>query len=177
MHKELLKGTSVTNVVKFKDPSGRIARLLESGMPTKDAIKLFKDALVGIQRIEGNVFLYEGINFIWRAVTGQTDLTYFGSNSCIGVGDGDEPESPTHEGLTGTNKTYKRVDSGYPKVIDTQVTFRATFWPNEAVHAWREWSVANGCNDDAVNMNRKVADLGIKSREATWVLEVTLEIS
>ena len=177
MRGDLSKGTSHTSVVKFRDPSGRIAHLLESGMPTKDAIKLFKDVLVGIQRVEGNVFLYEGINFIWRAITGQTDLTYFGSNSCIGVGDGTAEESPTQTGLTGTNKTYKRVDSGYPKVVDTQITFRATFGPNEAVHAWREWSVANGCSDDAVNINRKVANLGVKSEDTTWVLEVTLTIS
>ncbi len=177
MRKDLSKGTSITNVVKFRDPSGRIAELLESGMPVEDVVKLFKDMLIGTQRVEGNVFLQEGINFIWRAVTGQSGFTYFGNNSCIGVGDGATPEDSSQTGLTGTNKTYKRVDSGYPTISGTQVTFRATFGPNEGVHEWREWSVANGCSDDAVNINRKVANLGVKSADATWILEVTLSIS
>ncbi len=177
MRKDLSKGSSVTNVVKFKDPSGRIAELFESGMSVEDAVKLFKELLVGTHRIEGNVFLREGINFIWRAVTGQPGLTYFGNSSCIGVGDGATPEDPSQTGLTGTNKTYKQVDAGYPVVSGTQVTFRATFGPNEGVHQWQEWSVANGCSDDAVNINRKVANLGVKSADATWVLEVALSIS
>jgi len=177
MRKDLSKGTSITNVVKFRDPSGRVAELLESGVPVEDAVKLFKELLVGIQRVEGNIFLQEGINFIWRAVTGQTGLTYFGSNSCIGVGDGTDTEDPSQTGLTGTNKTYKQVDSGYPTLSGTQVTFRATFGPNEGVHAWQEWTVANGCSDNAINLNRKVANLGVKSADATWVLEVTLSIS
>jgi hypothetical protein len=177
MRKDLSKGTSVTSVVKFKDPSNRVAELLESGMPVEDVVKLFKDLLIGVQRVEGNIFLDEGINFIWRAVTGQPGLTYFGNNSCIGVGDGTESEDPSQMGLTGTNKTYKQVDSGYPTLSGTQVTFRATFGPDEAVHAWQEWTVANGCSDNAINLNRKVANLGVKSADATWVLEVTLSIS
>ena len=177
MRKDLSKGTSVTRVVKFKDPSSRVAELLESGVPVEDAVKLFKDLLIGVQRVEGNIFLEEGINFIWLAVTGVAGLTYFRGNSCIGVGDGTEPEDPSQTGLTGTNKTYKQVDGGYPRVSWTQVTFRATFGPDEAVHAWQEWTVANNCTDDAANLNRKVANLGVKSADATWVLEVTLSIS
>jgi hypothetical protein len=177
MRKDLSKGTSITSVVKFKDPSGRVAELLESGVPVEDAVKLFKELLVGIQRVEGNIFLQEGISFIWRAVTGQPGLTYFGNNSCIGVGNGTDTEDPSQTGLTGTNKTYKQVDSGYPTLSGTQVTFRATFGSDEAVHAWQEWTVANGCSDNAINLNRKVANLGVKSADATWVLEVTLSIS
>jgi hypothetical protein len=177
MRKDLSKGTSVTNVAKFRDPSGHIAKLLESGTPINDVVKLFKDALIGAQRVEGNVFLQEGINFIWRAVIGETGLTYFRDNACIGVGDGTEPENPSQTGLTGTNKTYKQVDSGYPVLSGTQVTFRATFGPNEGVHAWQEWTVANSCSDNAINLNRKVTNLGVKSADATWVLEVTLSIS
>jgi len=177
MRKDLSKGTSVTSVVKFKDPSRRVAELLESGTPVEDVVKLFKDMLIGVQRVEGNIFLQEGINFIWLAVTGEPGLTYFRNNSCIGVGDGTESEDPSQTGLVGTNKTYKQVDGGYPKLSGTQVTFRATFGPDEAVHAWQEWTVANSCSDNAINLNRKVANLGVKSADATWVLEVTLSIS
>jgi hypothetical protein len=177
MRKDLSKGTSVANVVKFIDPSGRVAELLESGVSVEDVVKLFKDLLIGTQRVEGNIFLQEGISFIWRAVTGQSGLTYFRNNSCIGVGDGTDEEDPSQTGLTGTNKTYKQVDSGYPMLSGTQVTFRTTFGPNEAVHAWQEWTVANDCSDNAVNLNRKVTNLGVKTADTTWVLEVTLSIS
>jgi intein/homing endonuclease len=136
MREESSKGTSVTNVVKFRDPSGRIAKLLESGMPVTDVIRMFKDLLVGAQRIKGNVFLREGINFIWDAISGRHFTNYFDNNSCIGVGDGTAPEDPSQTGLTGTNKTYKKVDAGYPTVAETQITFRATFGPNEAVHCY-----------------------------------------
>jgi hypothetical protein len=161
----------------FRDPDGLIARLLERGVPVEDAVRLFRDALAGRRVVVGNVFLNEGIQFIWQAVTGASGLTYFGGNSCIGVGDGTAAEDPSQTGLTGTNKTYKRVDSGYPQLVGNSVRFRATFGPNEGVHAWNEWTVANGCGDDYVNLNRKVTTLGTKPADATWVIEVMLSIS
>ena len=175
--RDAVRGFSATRVFMFRDPDGRIARLLERGVPVEDAVTLFKDALVGRRLVEGNVFLNEGINFIWRAVTGETGLTPFGINSCIGVGDGTAAEDPAQTGLTGTNKTYKRVDSGYPQLAGNSVKFRATFGPNEAAHAWNEWTVANGCGDEYVNLNRKTTSMGIKPADATWVIEVMLSIS
>jgi hypothetical protein len=177
MRKDSLRGTSISTVFKFRDPSGRVAETLESGLPTSEAVKMFKDLLVGVRRVEGNVFLDEGVGFIWRAVTGATGLTYLDGNSCIGVGDGDAPESPAQTGLVGVNKTYKQVDSGYPTLTGRQAIFRATFGPDVANHAWREWTVANGCSDSAVNINRKAVNLGVKEEGATWTLEVALALS
>lgn len=134
--RDAVRGTSATRVFMFRDPDGRIARLLERGVPVEDATRLFGDALVGRRLVEGNVFLSEGIQFIWKAVTGASGLTYFGSNSCIGVGDGTAAEDPAQTGLTGTRKTYKQVDSGYPQLAGNSVKFRATFGPNEAVHCY-----------------------------------------
>lgn len=171
----------MTRVFMFRDPDGRIARLLERGMPVEDAARLFGDALAGSVADTGNVFLNEGIRFIWQAVTGVTGLTYFGSNSCIGVGDGYTPEDPSQTGLMGTNKAYKRVDSGYPQLVGNSVKFRATFGPNEAAFTWYEWTVANCCSDECVNLNRKAyppdRPLGTKSADATWAIEVMLAIS
>jgi hypothetical protein len=177
MRRDAVRGTSVTRVFMFRDPDGRIARLLERGVPVEDAVMLFRDALVGRRLVTGNVFLNEGIQFIWKAVTGASGLTYFGSNSCIGVGDGTAAEDPAQTGLTGTNKAYKQVDSGYPQLAGSSVRFRATFGPNEAAFAWNEWTVANGCGDGYVNLNRKAATLGTKPADATWVIEVMLSIS
>jgi len=177
MYKEISKGTSISTVYKFADVDGRIVKLLEQGEKIDDVVKQFRDLLVGVRRVEGNVFLNEGINFIWRAITGDTSLTYFKDNSCIGVGDGTTSPDPSQTGLTGTNKTYKQVDSGYPQITDTKITFRASFGPDEANHAWQEWTVANGCDDSAININRRQENLGVKSSGSTWVLEVTLSIT
>jgi len=90
---------------------------------------------------------------------------------------GRQRRDPSQTGLQGTNKYYKIVDSGYPQISGTQIIFRATFGPNEANFSWNEWTVANGSSDAAVNLNRKVENLGTKSSGSTWVLQVTLSIS
>lgn len=165
---------TVTRVWKFRDPDGSIARQLQSGAP----VERFLDKLGETRIVEGNVFLNEGITFIWQAVTGTTGLTYFdASHSYIGVGDGTTPEDPTQTGLQGTNKTYKLVDSGYPQVSGNIVKFRATFGPDEGNHAWNEWTISNGNSDSAVNLNRKVQNMGTKASGATWTIEVQLQIT
>jgi hypothetical protein len=177
MYREHGKGTSVTRVFKFNDPDGTIARLGRNGVPAERLAEAFRSRLEEVREVRGNVFLNEGIQFIWQAVTGQSGLTYFGSNSCIGVGDGTAAANATQTGLQGTNKYYKQVDSGYPQLSDTSVIFQATFGPNEAVFTWNEWTVANGCGDNYVNINRKQESLGTKSASATWILQVQLTIS
>jgi len=165
---------TVTRIFIFDDPDGSIAKQLQNGA----SIERFIDKLKEMRTVEGNVFLNEGITFIWQAVTGATGLTYFdGSHAYIGVGDGTTPEDPTQTGLQGTNKYYKLVDSGYPQVSGNIVKFRATFGPDEGNFSWREWSVANGNSDAAVNLNRKVQDLGTKASGTTWTIEVQLQIT
>jgi hypothetical protein len=165
---------TVTRVYKFDDPTGEIYQKLRKGASIASLGVEPKDFVVK----EGNVFLDEGLNFIWNAVTGATGLTYFNSsNSYIGVGDGTTAADHTQTGLQGTNKYYKLVDSGYPTVSGNTATFRATFGGTEANFAWNEWTVANGSSDTAVNLNRKVESLGTKPSGATWVLEVQLSIS
>jgi hypothetical protein len=163
-----------THVYKFIDPDGSIARQLRGGKQIED----FRDKLLGEETAEGNIFLNEGISFIWQAITGATGLTYFtGTNTYIGVGDGTSPEDPTQTGLQGTNKTYQQVDTGYPQISANTIKFRATFGPDVANHAWKEWTVANGNSDSAVNLNRKVQDMGTKASGTTWTIEVTLLLS
>jgi hypothetical protein len=177
MIRESGKGTSIVRVYKFRDPDGLVAKLGRRGVSADKLAEIFKDRLEEVREVRGNVFLNEGIEFIWKAVTGQTGLTYFGSNSCIGVGDGTTPADPSQTGLTGTNKLYKQVDSGYPKISGTSVIFQATFGGDEANYSWEEWSVANGCGDEYVNLNRKAEALGTKAPGTTWILQVTLTIS
>jgi hypothetical protein len=177
MSKESGKGTSTARVYKFRDSDGLVAKLGRSGVSADKLAEMFRDRLEEIREVKGNVFLNEGIEFIWKAVIGYTGLRYFDSNSCIGVGDGTTSADPSQAGLLGANKLYKQVDSGYPKVSGTSVVFQATFGPNEAVFSWQEWTVANGCGDEYVNLNRKQENLGTKPPDTTWILQVALSIS
>ncbi|WP_448578890.1 hypothetical protein [Thermosphaera sp.] len=131
-----------------------------------------------ILEFEGNVFLNEGINLIWTAVCGGSYTPFNAANAHIGVGDGTTAESPDQTGLQGVNKHYKGMDSGYPVYGSNQrAIFRATFNEDEANFAWNEITVANGNNDAAVNLNRKVQNMGTKSSGSIWVATLTLSIS
>jgi hypothetical protein len=177
MIRESGKGTSIARVYKFRDPDGLVAKLGRRGVSADKLAEMFKDRLEEIREVKGNVFLNEGINYIWRLAKGETGLIPFGSNSCIGVGDGTTAADPSQTGLLGTNKYYKQVDSGYPVVQGTQIIFQATFGGTEANYSWNEWTVANGCGDTYVNLNRKQETLGTKASGATWILQVQLTIS
>jgi hypothetical protein len=177
MKSENGRGTSIIRLYKFRDPDGKIENLIRSGIPADLLYKIFPDRFVGYKEHKGNTFLNEGINFIWQAVMGSSGLTYFGSNSCIGIGDGAQSESPSQTGLTGANRYYKQVDSGYPQLNNTQLVFQATFGTSEANFAWNEWTVANGCADSYININRKAVNLGTKQSGYTWVFQVWLTIT
>lgn len=174
---EVSRGTSRTVVWKLGRVGEGVYKMLRSGKPVEEVISSFNVKAEKVET-EGNVFLIEGINFLWRMARGDAGLTPFNeANSHIGVGDGTASASPTQTGLQGANKYYKRVDAGYPIIADNKITFRATFDGTEANFAWNEWTVANGSSDDAVNLNRKVESLGVKSEGATWVLQVELTIA
>jgi hypothetical protein len=177
MFKEHGRGVSITRVFMFKDPDGLVAKLGRNGVSADKLVEMFRDRFIGVKEVKGNVFLNEGIQFIWKAVTGQPGLTYFGSNSCVGVGDGMQSADPSQTGLQGANKMYKQVDSGYPQLSGNSVIFQATFGSDEANFSWNEWTVANGCGDEYVNLNRKQESLGTKASGSTWILQVTLTIS
>jgi len=165
-------------VLRFWDGDGKVYRTARSGVATDALRTMFLDRLLEEEVVVGDVLLNEGAEAIWKLVTGDTTVTPFnGANACIGVGDGTDPEDPTQTGLTGTNKYYKQVDSGYPVIQGNSIIYRATFGSTEANFAWNEWTVANGCSDDAINLNRKQEALGTKSSGQTWILEVELQLS
>ena len=178
MNKESGRLKTRTRLWKIQSRDPLLYIMLREGKDVEKVLKYFKNIKVERREIHGNVFLAEGINFIWRMVTGESGLTPFDeNNSYIGVGNGTDPEDPSQTGLTGTQKYYKKVDSGYPKISGNQITFRATFNIDEANFTWNEWTVANGDSDNAVNLNRKVESLGTKTSNQVWILEITLSIS
>jgi hypothetical protein len=132
----------------------------------------------GVLEFEGNLFLNEGINFIWSAICGAAFTAFNSTNSYIGVGDSTTAAAATQTGLQGTNKAYKGMDSGYPTYgSNQQAVWRSTFAETDANFAWNEITVANGNSDTATNLNRKVQSMGTKVSGAIWTVTLTLSIS
>ena len=128
--------------------------------------------------IPGNILLNEGINLLWTLACGGSGTPWNNANAYIGVGDGDTAESATQTGLQGTNKAYKAMDSGYPQYgSNQQAKWQSTFGGTEANFTWNEITVANGSSDTAVNLNRKVQNLGTKASGTTWIAQLTITIS
>jgi len=131
-----------------------------------------------IEEFHGNVLLNEGIQELWDLACGLGTPTPFdATNSYLGVGDGTTAEDPTQTGLVGVNKLYKAMDSGYPSRSAQTVTWQSTFGATQANYAWNEYTVANGPDNTAKNLNRKVEAKGTKVEGETWVLQLQITLS
>jgi len=133
-----------------------------------------------VLEIEGNILTLGGITTLWNLVTqAGTATPYNSSNAHIGVGNGTTPEDRSQDRLQGTSVAYKPVDSGYPTVQGDTAIWQATFGVNEAAFAWNEAGVANGNNPptNGVLLNRKVATMGTKPADATWILQVRITLT
>jgi len=93
-------------------------------------------------------------------------------NAHLCVGDGTTTFSAAQTDLQGTNKTRKVMDPTYPTRTNGTVTYRSTFGPLEANHAWEEWGVANDASAGEL-FSRKVESLGTKASGATFEFTVT----
>jgi len=129
--------------------------------------------------IDGNILLSEGIGELLDLLCGLGSPTAFSNaNARIGVGDSTTAESAAHTGLqAASNKAYVGMESGYPSRSGTTVTFRAVFDGSTANYAWKEFTVVNGASDTGKNLNRKVADNGVKASGQIWTCDVTLTLS
>ena len=126
---------------------------------------------------EGNLLLNEGINQVWTLLCATGGVHFDSTVACIGVGDGSTAAAATDTGLEGPNKTYVGMDGGYPTYGTSQkATWRATFGAAVGNHAWAEWTVANGGDDAAQNLNRKVEALGTKAG-GSWQFTVQITLS
>lgn len=127
--------------------------------------------------VEGNILVNAGINLMLTLLTGGAGTPYNSANAYLGVGDSTTAESASQTDLqAATNKLRKGMDTGYPSVSGTQVTFRSTFGSTEANFAWNEVGVFNASTGGTM-LNRKVVSLGTKSSGATWTLTLTITIS
>jgi len=171
----MVKILTHSRLFKFASVPDKVYSALRRGLPIHYVIERYGIKPYAAEKFDFNVILDEGASAIWSLLTGSTSVTPFdNSHSYIGVGDGTEPEDPSQTGLTGTNKYYKLVDSGYPMISGRCIVFRATFDTNEANFSWNEWTIANGPSDDAINLNRKQVSMGTKQLGEIWVLNITL---
>lgn len=131
----------------------------------------------GVVVMQPNVLLNEGVNELFTILCSSGGTKFDNANAHLGVGDGFTPADPAQTGLLGANKLYKGMDTGFPTFGTLQkATWRATFGGSEANFAWREFTVANGSDDGAVNLNRLVSDQGVKVSGQVWELSLSITL-
>jgi hypothetical protein len=125
----------------------------------------------------GNVALLEGLNAMWTLVCGGGGTAFNAANARCGVGDGDTAASADQTALQGTNTAFKAMLATYPQFGTLgQAVFKSEFLSAEANWHWREYTVDNGAAG-AKNLNRRVADHGVKASGETRTLTITITIS
>jgi uncharacterized cupin superfamily protein len=164
---------------KFRDPDDKIAKALQGGMPTAEALQLFKDAFVGNEEWDANVALNEGLQELIDIICGLgTPTKWDNTNARLGVGDSNTAEAATQTGLqAATNKTYKAMDASYPQRSNQTAEWRATFGTSDANYAWEEYTVVNAASDSGKNLNRKISSKGTKASGETWTLSLQITFS
>ena len=182
---ESVKIRSEWTISKFKDPTGEIAKRLQSGARVEDVVREFPDSFIGTETFSGNVALREGLYLLTGIISGidTTSAKWDATNARTGVGDSTAAEDPSQTGLQGTNKYWKGMDTGYPQraasesASEQYVEWRSTYGGNEANFAWNEFTVVNAANDTGKNLNRKVVSKGTKASGETWTLSLKITFS
>jgi len=137
-----------------------------------------------------------GAQALWRIFVGlgtssapsaSNRATFFSStNAYIGVGDGTSTPAQSDTNLTGTNRYFKAMDSGYPQAPSfdpsgsRQVMFMSTFSTTEANFAWNEVGLANAdlnTNPYGILFNRARVNWGTKTSADTWTVSLVLRVS
>lgn len=127
------------------------------------------------ERVElpDNALLDAGITEIWNQLIGGGGSAYSNANARVGVGNSTTSVDPsTQTGLVGGSTAFGGMESGYPDVSGTSITFRAVFGDADANFDWNEWVVDNG----TTAINRRQVAMGTKSG-GTWTLTVTITLT
>jgi len=168
------------HIWKWRDPDGRIAEALRLGkLSVEEAAMQYCEAFLGHETFSGNVALNEGLQLLIEIITGIDTISnkWDNANARLGVGDSNIAEDALQTGLQGTNKTFVGMDSGYPQRSGQTAIWQATFDGTTGNHSWQEFTVVNGADDTAINLNRKVADKGTKASGETWTLQLQVTFS
>jgi len=178
MVNEGLKLKTNWRIIKFSDPDGSIAAQARKGASIEQLVKAYLKNYLGIETIKGNVGLNEGIAEVLDLAFGLGSPTTFNTTTGrIGVGDSSAGEDPTQTGLqASTNKAFVLFDDTYPSRTNQTVTVRSTFGAGVGTFAWNEFTVTNGVDDTAKNLNRKVSAKGTKAAGESWIAEVAIAL-
>lgn len=133
-----------------------------------------------VEHVDGNLALTEGIVALAYLIAGVGSAVdkFDEAHTYIGVGDSDTVAAVGQTGLQAvSNKSYAAMDSGYPQYNSGVITWQATFGASEANHAWKEFTIINGADDTAINLNRKVDSRGTKESPMVWVVQTKVTIS
>lgn len=139
----------------------------------------YENGIIGeTLEFDGNLLLNEGINALLHLLIGDGTVTpYDNANAQIGVGDSTTAEAATQVDLqAATNKLYVPMNTGYPTVSNQTVNFAATFGSDQANWAWNEITVQNSATS-ALNLNRKVSNMGTKVSPAVWAVTLSVTLS
>lgn len=143
---------------------------------------------LGVEFIEGNLLLNEGIQRMLDLLIAAGGTTFANANAHIGVGDSSTAEAATQTELQATqnaaNRFYKGMVATYPQRTNQTVDWRSDFTGTEANFAWNEWTVAAGATTASgsgflvgtTNLNRKVQSLGTKAA-GTWTMTASITFS
>lgn len=122
-----------------------------------------------------NIILNNGANEMLKIICGIDNRpAYSNSNAKIQVGTSSSPENASQTGLIATspNMFEKSMEPTYPQVSGRTMVFKAVFDDGEANFVWNEFSITNG----AINMNRKVQNLGTKNG-GVWSIQITISVT
>ena len=115
------------------------------------------------------------------SVDSNTQLTlasnYSGAGGAAGAASVMAAPVATETNLQGASTAYAAMAATYPQVTAQTMTFRSEFAGSVANFHWREGTVANGPSGAAVNMNRRLQEMGVKAFGAVWTLELAITLS
>jgi hypothetical protein len=134
-----------------------------------------------VLRVKDNLLVTGGINLMLLHLIGDTNITAYTSGSAfIKVGNSTTAAASGQTDILGGSNAESGMDAGYPTVVLTTVTFKATFGSGAANFAWEEVGAKNasGAVSNSVRLlNRKVQSFGTKASGSTWTMTLTITIS
>lgn len=130
-----------------------------------------------VSEIDHNCLLNAGITAAWNLIAGLGGTAFSNAAAYIGVGDSSTAAVATQTNLVAaTNKFYQAMNTGYPSVSGSIITFQAIVTGANANYAWNEFVVANGSGGTTA-LNRVVSAQGTKTSGQTWTVNVQITLS
>jgi hypothetical protein len=134
---------------------------------------------------KANVLLETGMLNMWDLIKGASALHFDATDTKIGIGDDATAAAASQTDLlAGANKTYKAMDSGWPKTRTDDGALgygvfqsKSTFATGDANYAWAETVVKNTNAGSNKCLCRAATGWGTKTSAATWVATHTITLS